>query len=158
MLTYSDLLKDPRWQRKRLEILERAGWECENCGDSESTLHVHHGYYEKGIKPWEYPEHSLCCLCESCHNAVSSGRKNINSAISKFIDRGPLDCITGYISGILIRMGMADDIPVSLFDNRDFVRGVCDFIEVEPENILDEVKTCLQSDDNGLLNGKNQDN
>jgi hypothetical protein len=63
---YKKLLKDPRWQKKRLKVLERAGWECERCGDSKSELHVHHTFYD-GRKPWKYPKSSLECLCKSCH-------------------------------------------------------------------------------------------
>lgn len=65
--TYWEKLKDPRWQKRRLEILQRAEFQCENCGDGSETLHVHHGYYRKDLEPWEYPQESLWCLCESCH-------------------------------------------------------------------------------------------
>lgn len=30
-------------------------------------LEVHHTYYEKGLKPWEYPDDSLKTLCWICH-------------------------------------------------------------------------------------------
>jgi 5-methylcytosine-specific restriction endonuclease McrA len=65
---YKKLLKDPRWQKKRLKVFERAGWMCERCGDSKSELHVHHTFYD-GRKPWKYPKSSLECLCKSCHEA-----------------------------------------------------------------------------------------
>lgn len=65
--SYSDKLKDPRWQKKRLEIFERDGFSCQHCSDTESTLHVHHMYYEKGKEPWEYDNNALLTLCESCH-------------------------------------------------------------------------------------------
>jgi len=29
--TYAEKLKDPRWQKKRLERLDLAEWECEIC-------------------------------------------------------------------------------------------------------------------------------
>ena len=64
---YSKLLKDPRWQKKRLEILQRDEFACQNCFDTETTLHVHHRYYKKGNLPWDYPEKSLVTLCEICH-------------------------------------------------------------------------------------------
>jgi 5-methylcytosine-specific restriction endonuclease McrA len=54
MKTYFEKLKDPRWQRKRLEVMERAGFACEYCGSATETLNVHHGFYEKGKEPWEY--------------------------------------------------------------------------------------------------------
>lgn len=65
--TYSDKLRDPRWQKKRLEILERDGWKCKGCGDKKSTLNVHHLYYEAYKDPWDYPDKALKTLCEKCH-------------------------------------------------------------------------------------------
>jgi hypothetical protein len=65
--TYRDLLRDPRWQRLRLEVMERARWKCEECGDGSTTLNVHHTYYVRGHAPWEYPSDTLHCWCETCH-------------------------------------------------------------------------------------------
>lgn len=64
---YSDKLKDPRWQKKRLEILERDHWGCQCCYDEESTLHVHHRKYLPNTDPWDYPNDLLITLCENCH-------------------------------------------------------------------------------------------
>jgi len=47
--------KHPLWQKKRLEIMQLAGFKCERCRSSDDTLNVHHAYYERGKKPWEYP-------------------------------------------------------------------------------------------------------
>ena len=66
-MKYSDKLKDPRWQKKRLEILERDKWICQSCGDDKSTLHVHHRRYFPGKDPWDYEDRLLVALCESCH-------------------------------------------------------------------------------------------
>ena len=65
--TYSEKLRDPRWQKKRLQILERDAWTCQECYDTEATLHVHHRYYTKGAEPWEYDDAALQTLCEDCH-------------------------------------------------------------------------------------------
>lgn len=65
--SYSDKLRDPRWQKKRLQILERDNWTCLHCGSTENTLHVHHTYYEKGKEPWEADEKCLKTLCSECH-------------------------------------------------------------------------------------------
>lgn len=63
--TYSEKLKDPRWQKKRLEILNRDKWTCQRCFDTESTLHVHHIKYSG--EPWEVEERYLLTLCDECH-------------------------------------------------------------------------------------------
>ena len=65
--SYSEKLKSPKWQKKRLEVLEKADWKCECCGDKEETLHVHHTFYEKGREVWEYDKDDLSCLCSNCH-------------------------------------------------------------------------------------------
>lgn len=66
-MNYSEQLRHPSWQRKRLQMLEASGWACRMCGDKESTLHVHHKKYVKGRMAWEYPDEDLPVLCERCH-------------------------------------------------------------------------------------------
>lgn len=65
MSAYSDKLMDPRWQKKRLKIMERAGWKCECCGEDKETLAVHHLIYSG--EPWDAPDEDLECLCHTCH-------------------------------------------------------------------------------------------
>lgn len=73
--TYMKKLKDPRWQKKRLEVLERDKWTCQICEDKEKTLHVHHTYYEKGIEPWDCLARTMITLCEDCHKKEKGERK-----------------------------------------------------------------------------------
>lgn len=68
-ISYSELLQDPQWQKKRLEILQSRGWACEKCDDTERTLNVHHRYYVKNREPWKYPDFCYQVLCRDCHNA-----------------------------------------------------------------------------------------
>ena len=69
--SYAEKLKDQRWQKKRLELLEAAGWKCQhevcNHVDEKPTLHVHHKIYLKSIDPWDYDDWAYLVLCESCH-------------------------------------------------------------------------------------------
>jgi 5-methylcytosine-specific restriction endonuclease McrA len=65
-MNYADKLKDPRWQRKRLEVMERAGWKCQLCDEKDHELHVHHPRYIRGRELWEYD--NLICLCSKCHD------------------------------------------------------------------------------------------
>lgn len=66
-LAYQEKLKDPRWQRKRSEILRANHFRCEDCKRTEKTLEIHHCYYIKGFEPWEYGVELLMCLCSDCH-------------------------------------------------------------------------------------------
>jgi len=67
---YSETLKDPRWQRKRLEIMQRDNFKCTMCGASNKPLNIHHKIYIKGKKIWDYPNELLITLCEDCHHKV----------------------------------------------------------------------------------------
>lgn len=68
MSDYSEKLKDPRWQKRRLEIFTRDKWTCRGCESTTKTLHVHHKRYEWGKSPWEYQDEDLITLCEGCHD------------------------------------------------------------------------------------------
>lgn len=68
--TYSDKLKSPKWQKKRLEIMQRDKFTCKLCGDTETQLHVHHKEYINGNDPWEYDNKYLITLCEDCHTEI----------------------------------------------------------------------------------------
>lgn len=66
-MNYREKLLDPRWQKKRLEILQRDEFKCCDCGETSETLHVHHRYYVNGRDPWRYPDFSMVTLCATCH-------------------------------------------------------------------------------------------
>jgi hypothetical protein len=74
MSTYTEKLKDPRWQKKRLEILERDGFTCKLCGNTKETLNVHHWEYVKG-EPWDAPDYLLATLCTTCHEGEKDRKK-----------------------------------------------------------------------------------
>ena len=71
-MTYSEKLRDPRWQKRRLQLFEAANWTCESCGTKTETLHAHHGYYKRKTEPWDYPDYTMHVLCESCHGEMQA--------------------------------------------------------------------------------------
>lgn len=79
--SYARQLLDPRWQKKRLDILSRDRFTCVKCGDKARTLHVHHKYYVTGRMPWQYPDVSLESLCEKCHQHGSNPDAPLNAVI-----------------------------------------------------------------------------
>lgn len=70
--SYSEQLRDPRWQRKRLKVLERDLWRCTKCGDTKTELHVDHKAYRGRLKAWEYRMDELQTLCKPCHKKKHS--------------------------------------------------------------------------------------
>lgn len=63
--TYHDKLKDPRWQKLRLEVFERDSFSCVSCTGKSKTLHLHHKIYHPN--PWDAHPDELSTLCEECH-------------------------------------------------------------------------------------------
>lgn len=63
---YAEKLKSPKWQRRRLEIMERDNFTCQICGNKDMTLNVHHLCYDGG-EPWDTDDLNLITLCDECH-------------------------------------------------------------------------------------------
>jgi len=88
-MTYSDQLRDVRWQRRALEIKQAANWRCQHCGRGEPAtkqetfiLHVHHLHYIQGRAPWEYPDALLVALCKDCHEGTHEATDALRSALA----------------------------------------------------------------------------
>jgi|LSQX01.2.fsa_nt_gb hypothetical protein len=101
--TYAEKLRDPRWQKKRLEVMERDEFTCVTCGRKDKTLNIHHWYYMKGNEPWDYPTESLVCLCEDCHERIELLKVDLLAAIGKLPrdenTKELLSWLTGYAKG-----------------------------------------------------------
>lgn len=65
MKNYSEKLRDPRWQKKRLEVFNRDSFSCTLCGCSTVELQVHHLKYYRN--PWDVEIEHLKTLCKLCH-------------------------------------------------------------------------------------------
>lgn len=70
-MDYSIKLKNPKWQKKRLEIFQRDNFTCVYCSETEETLHVHHEKYI-GENPWDTPNEFLKTVCETCHKILEA--------------------------------------------------------------------------------------
>ena len=100
---YFQKLLDPRWQRRRLESMENCGFQCEICGDSELTLHVHHKQYIKGREPWEYETSQLSVLCKNCHEITHGTEDTLTVSCSYAELDGPFSrkSVASLVSGFL---------------------------------------------------------
>lgn len=94
--SYSELLKDPRWQKKRLEILNRDSWKCCQCSRGDKTLHVHHKQYRRGAKPWEYDDSELTTLCEGCHDKRHRVSSRLTELMAHF-GAADLEMMLGFV-------------------------------------------------------------
>lgn len=110
--TYFEKLKDPRWQKKRLERLEKSHWSCDSCGDTHATLNVHHKAYFKGREPWEYEVDQLSALCEECHKEAHKQEDPLVLAASFVGIDGPFcrETVASLIAGFcLMPMARSQD-------------------------------------------------
>jgi len=107
-MDYFEKLKDPRWQKKRLQIFERDNWTCLNCGATDKTLTVHHTNYQ-GKDPWETEDKYLKTLCEDCHDV------EFNEKESREMFEGLLISSLkhkGFLTGDIVQLHLGfEDIP-----------------------------------------------
>jgi hypothetical protein len=127
------MLRDPRWQKKRLKVMELVNFTCEDCGTDTETLNVHHSYYEKGLAPWDYPDQSLHCLCDDCHKKAEDHKVAIHRKM------GALDLtrdteILGYLSAIEM-----SDLPMVVCEVIDWemAEGIGHYFNIDPHEIID---------------------
>ncbi len=93
MPNYHDEMRDPRWQRKRLQILSDADFTCEECRNQEKELNVHHSAYLRGIPAWQHPDSLLHCLCRDCHKQRQEVEESLKLEMMKRLRRVPLERI-----------------------------------------------------------------
>ena len=76
--SFSEQYKSLKWQKKRLEILERDNFRCLSCGATDKQLHVHHCNYYKGEAIYESSQSLLVTLCEDCHKSAHDVKSRIS--------------------------------------------------------------------------------
>jgi hypothetical protein len=126
--SYYELLRRPEWQKKRLAVMNAADFSCQECGATERTLNVHHRFYKKGAKPWEYVDEDLVCLCEECHR----DRHELQVDLGRRLGRLPhqwLEHVNGYAAGLLLNMGEVGDVPCP---TSDFAMGLASVYGLSP--------------------------
>lgn len=99
--SYAEKLKNPNWQKKRLEILERDRYKCRVCGsglNDGKTLHVHHLFYRKGAMPWEYEDEALVTVCEDHHETMQELGNDLLKAASKYV--GNISMLTDFATAL----------------------------------------------------------
>jgi 5-methylcytosine-specific restriction endonuclease McrA len=80
---YGDKLRDPRWQKFRLEVFTRDNFTCQKCQSTAKTLHAHHKYYQYGLEPWEYDIATVVTVCEDCHYSANDLRHDLQMQVAK---------------------------------------------------------------------------
>lgn len=130
MSNYSELLKDPRWQRKRLEVLNRDNWTCQMCGSTEKTLHVHHQYYIKDFDPWDYCSTLLVTLCHECHKDEEYAKSQTDEYVEYLLMQPILrDDIHRLLSHVACALNETVGWGSPCQSYRDKMKEIIDFID-----------------------------
>lgn len=82
---YYQRLKDPRWQKKRLDIMDRDNFSCQICGATKKTLNIHHKRYLVHKEIWDVPDSLLVTLCEDCHQQEAENLTSVVQDITSII-------------------------------------------------------------------------
>jgi hypothetical protein len=127
MSDFWEQYKHPQWQKMRLEIMHRDEFACVECGDKDSTLNVHHTYYERGFKPWEYPRESLRTLCETCHKNATEQMKEIRRYLGELMYE-EIDVVLGYVQGMLAMRGTLERVHVGSMETAWGIEDYCKYI------------------------------
>lgn len=129
-MTYSEKLKDPRWQKKRLEIMQRDEFTCSVCGDTESPLVIHHYKYDG--EPWEVDDEYLATMCWNCHEEehtlIEAARKQLKE-LTCAMDSETLININYFI------YRLAEESNLPLFVSSDALQYI---------DIQEMIKNCLE--------------
>ena len=95
-MSYANKLRDPRWRKLRMDVLNMRGHKCQDCGRGngeramesdepldECRLEVHHGYYVPQCEPWDYPVYALIVLCGACHHHRHTIEREVAKALAR---------------------------------------------------------------------------
>jgi hypothetical protein len=107
-MSYSEQLKSPKWQKKRLEIFNRDEFTCKCCNSKEKQLNVHHKTYTPNFKAWEYKDSVYVTLCGECHELLHKANDLLNNKVFKYTER----CINDY--SICLDESISKDLCESL--------------------------------------------
>jgi hypothetical protein len=123
---FFDQYKNPRWQKKRLEIMQRDEFKCKCCGDDESTLNVHHKYYIPNKAPWDYPENLLVTLCESCHKIEEDSKFIITDFTKVLLGDGRLN------SDLILLLDIIRKLPPDMINISGLRLAINEVIDYNP--------------------------
>jgi len=144
MSEFWEKYKDPRWQKRRLEMMNFYSFKCGHCGSADKTLNVHHRIYRKGKNPWEYEDHELQCLCEDCHERSHALHKSVKECLV-MLDDAVVAVVLGYVQSC-----MATDYPdgAMYVHNLETATGVADYCHVSVDTLSKHI------DATGRITGK----
>ena len=141
-MNYSEQLKSPMWQKKRLKIMERDNFSCKICGDNKNILNIHHYVYKNNASAWEYTDSMLITLCEKCHGLIHSIDSDFAVKFIRFTPNATRQMCFGseYIKDMgLSLFNQHKDISSLMFDYIEFGSIVFESISTQRTYVLTDL-------------------
>ena len=107
-ITYRQKLRDPRWLKRRQQILDRDNSTCQLCDCKGGTLNVHHAHYITGREPWDYEDRYLKTLCDACHVKWHESQNRLLMAASCLIGLDRFDWLVGFSKALAASLANDD--------------------------------------------------
>ena len=151
--TYAEMLRDPRWQRRRLEILSRDEFTCQRCRSTTKELHAHHKFYLSGGKsPWEYGDEHLITLCLDCHEHATKSMALLRAGLAQ-LDPHMHEIVRGYVDALACIQNGGPKIEVSLSCPGGYVAGVAHSMGMDEYDLLTVLQGAHPSSESISLGG-----
>lgn len=135
--TFSDMYRDPRWQKKRLEVLSAANWTCSQCGDVDQQLHVHHYWYTRDEPPWVVVDGQLAALCHECHATA----EEIKSGFAQLFSMVNVDVLHGFMCALHCSFGR-NSVKATMSAMQELLRSPEEFDRLVIKNKARYAKSC----------------
>lgn len=118
--------KDPRWQKRRLEVMQANCFTCEICGDDEKTLNVHHKYYIAGNDPWDYNDRALSVCCEDCHKDEHADKETFELILKELKHHFTFADLVNLTRGIAIEVSTIKEDYGYYLDTKAYILEILD--------------------------------
>jgi hypothetical protein len=107
------LMRHPKWQKRRLEVLDIFNFTCTQCRAGDLELHVHHKIYRTGAKPWEYDDIELTVICKPCHEKETERVRAIREAFFIYGDAKSIDAMAYTIMPGCVTLKSQEQVSLS---------------------------------------------
>lgn len=124
-ISYAEKLRDPRWQKKRLEIMQRDRFRCRDCSRSDRNLQVHHCAYSGN--PWEAPNDLLLTLCDECHEKRQAAENAAKLALACIFAESSPRSLALFTEMLQARAHHSPEASVEWLDERRWIEYAIEY-------------------------------
>lgn len=88
-------LQTEEWKQFSRDVRREHENGCAICRRCDVQTHVHHLFYEPGLKLWEYSQNDVMLLCAECHKEFHEQLNNFRKHVFKHLTPGLMRVLNG---------------------------------------------------------------